>query len=81
VDAPAATRLLVRDAWARGWSATVDGRKTELLPHRGHRAVALDAGRHQVELTYGPPGLRPGLALSVVSTLLLAFLFRRAPRV
>jgi hypothetical protein len=47
--------LVVADAWADGWQATVDGRPTPLF-HANHafRGVIVPAGRHQVALRYAP---------------------------
>jgi len=56
--------LVTRDSYARGWTAAVDGTPTPVLRANGkHRAVAVPAGRHVVELRYRPPGLGIGLAL------------------
>jgi hypothetical protein len=56
--------LVTRDSFAAGWKATVDGRAAPVLRANGkHRAVAVPAGRHRVEMRYHPPGLRVGLAL------------------
>jgi hypothetical protein len=56
--------LVTRDSHARGWRATVDGHAADVLRANGkHRAVAVPAGTHVVELSYEPPGLCMGLAL------------------
>ena len=65
-DGPA--YLVTRDTHARGWQATVDGRAEAVLRANGkHRAVAVPAGRHAVVLSYHPPNLRLGIALSVLA--------------
>jgi hypothetical protein len=56
--------LVTRDSYARGWTAAVDGTPAPVLRANGkHRAVAVPAGRHVVEMRYRPPGLGIGLAL------------------
>jgi hypothetical protein len=47
--------VVVADAWADGWQATVDGRPTNLF-HANHafRGVIVPAGRHVVALRYAP---------------------------
>ena len=47
---------------------TLDGRPAAVLRANGkHRAVAVPAGRHVVELRYHPPRLRLGLALTAMA--------------
>jgi hypothetical protein len=76
VQAPEAGHLLLRDTYAQGWRAWVDGTPAPVHAAGGrHQAVAVPAGRHQVRLDYAPPGLRPGLvlmALSVAAAVALA---------
>jgi hypothetical protein len=56
-----------------GWSATVDGQAATLLrANLAMRAVPLPTGRHTVVLSFSPPGLRPGLAISVASLFVIA---------
>jgi hypothetical protein len=69
VDAAAAGVLVMRDSYARGWTATVDGAAAPVLRADRHRAVLVPAGRHQVRLRYGPPGLHAGIALTVAAAL------------
>lgn len=62
VDRPA--HLLLKMSFHPGWRAKVDGRPAEtvhLLP--SFVGVALERGRHEVELTYDPGGSRTILAL------------------
>jgi uncharacterized membrane protein YfhO len=76
-DAEAPATLLVRDAWAPGWTVSVDGTPGRLeRTETGHRAVALEPGRHRVEFAYRPPALLPGLAISAACALVVLFLVR-----
>lgn len=53
-DAPAL--LILRESWAPGWLARVDGKKSPLLQVDGiFRGVEVPAGRHRVEFDYAPP--------------------------
>jgi hypothetical protein len=73
VEADGAGVLVVRDSFAPGWRAELDGRATSLLRANGrHRAVAVPGGRHEVRLWYEPPGLVPGLLLSCLGIALIA---------
>lgn len=82
VQAAEPARLLLRDAWARGWEARVNGAFAPLVRDDGfHRTLSLGPGRQRVELTYRPPGLAAGLGLSLASALAIAVLLLRAPRV
>jgi len=68
VDADGAGYLVVRESFARGWRASVDGTGAPVLRANGkHRAVPVPPGRHEVDLRYVPPGLGWGLALFLLS--------------
>lgn len=78
VEASRATSLLVRDAFAPGWEATVAGQAVPMRRSQGgHRELDVPAGRSRVVMSYRPPGLRLGLAVAGASALALAWLFRR----
>ncbi|MEZ6188752.1 MAG: YfhO family protein [Planctomycetota bacterium] len=73
VDTPHPGVLVVREAFARGWSAEVDGAPAPVLAADAmFRGVELEAGRHRVQLRYRVPGWRLGLALSALGALALA---------
>lgn len=74
-EAEAAATLVVRDAWAPGWSASVDDAPVELERSR-HRRLRVPAGRHRVELAYAAPGLRAGLLASAAALLAIGWLLR-----
>jgi hypothetical protein len=65
VETPAAAYLILRRAHAVGWSATVNGAPTEVLPANGrHQAVRVPVGTSEVELRYSAPHLWHGVLLS-----------------
>jgi hypothetical protein len=67
VETNASAYLVVRASHARGWRAQVDGVPAPVLRANGkHRAVAVNAGRHQVVLRYEPPGLVAGVAVTLL---------------
>jgi hypothetical protein len=78
-DADAATTLLVRDAWAPGWTARVDGEPVSLVPQR-HLAIPVPAGRHRVVLSYRPPRFAAALACAALACMALGWLARPRPR-
>ena len=81
VTTNASAYLVVRASHARGWQARVDGVPAPVLRANGkHRAVAVSAGRHEVVLRYAPPGLIPGLALSIASLIAALVLFAAGGR-
>jgi hypothetical protein len=56
--------LVLSDALAPGWTATVDGKAAEILPANYLvRGVWIGAGEHIVAFRYRTPGLRPGWAI------------------
>jgi Bacterial membrane protein YfhO len=62
--------LLVRNAWDEGWSATLDGRSVPVLRTDGFlQGIAVEAGRHDIRLTYREPAIGTGLALSGIAWL------------
>lgn len=68
VTTPAAGSAIVREAYAAGWKATIDGRAAEVLRADGrHIAVAVPAGTHLVVFDYEPPGLRFGALAGLMS--------------
>ena len=61
VETPRPAVLLVREAWAPGWTATVDGVPAALVPaDLAFRAVPVPPGRHRVDQVYVPPRGRAG---------------------
>ncbi len=78
VTAEGPTVVVVRDGWAAGWKAAVDGRPAPVWRADGrHRAVPIEAGRHHVRLWYEPPGRDRGLVIAAVAATLLAALWLR----
>ncbi len=72
------------DAFAPGWSATVDGADAPILRADGlFRAVRIEAGAHRIAFRYRTPGLRAGATVSVAAALAISVAFwftRRKPR-
>jgi hypothetical protein len=72
VDTPGPALLRLADLWYPDWHGYVDGRRTPVL--RADyllRAVAVPAGRHQVEFRYESAAVWRGLLLSLGSLLLV----------
>jgi hypothetical protein len=68
VDARSSARalLVLNDAWAPGWVATVDGAPTPIFRANGLvRGVWIDAGEHTVRFRYSAPGLAVGWAVAL----------------
>jgi hypothetical protein len=81
VRAAAPAILVLSDLFAPGWTARIGERELPVLPaNRVMRAVPLPAGRHLVEMTYRPPGLLAGGAISIASLVGLALLALRSRR-
>ncbi|MGE0456207.1 MAG: hypothetical protein AB7O37_22335 [Vicinamibacteria bacterium] len=83
VSAAEAASLVVREAWAEGWRAEVDGRDVGLVRADGrHLGLGVPAGASVVTLRYEAPRLRSGVALSLASGLACALLAlgARAPK-
>ena len=64
--------VVLNDNWAEGWTVRVDGRAA--VPLRVNdvmRGVVVGAGRHEIAWSYAVPGLRLGVAMSLVGLALL----------
>jgi hypothetical protein len=73
IDATTATSqlLVLADAYYSGWSATVDGKPTAILPaNLAGRGLLLGPGPHRVVFSYRTPGLRLALGVSAATVLL-----------
>lgn len=72
-DAPRGGYLVLADAYAPGWRATVDGRSAPILRANGlFRAVAVAPGSHDVIMTYAPAAVRAGILISLLGLALSA---------
>jgi hypothetical protein len=72
VESDAPGLLVVSTGWLDGWSATVNGEHAPVVRANGLiLAVPIGAGSSEVKLTFTPPGLHLGLAVSVLALVLL----------
>jgi hypothetical protein len=76
VEAAGPAVVVLRDGWAPGWSARVDGRPAPLRARGKHRSVGVPAGRSRVEMAYRPPGLAAALAACGLGLCVAAVLAR-----
>ena len=66
VDEP--THFVVREPFANGWHATVNGiNRTIQRSADGHRMFALDQGHNRIVMAFEPEGLRLGMAITLIS--------------
>lgn len=67
--------LIVRDPFAAGWTASVNGSPQSIIRTAdGYREIRLSAGKNQIEMTYVPEGLRKGIFISLIALALTALL-------
>jgi hypothetical protein len=72
VESGAPGYLVVSTGWLDGWSATVNGNHAPVIRANGLTlAVPIGAGSSEVKLTFTPPGLHLGLAVSALALVLL----------
>ena len=75
VDAAERCVLFTSIPYDKGWSVKIDGEAAETRPYLGtFLSVRIPAGKHAVEFRYFPRGLKPGIAISLLSLLLFALL-------
>jgi hypothetical protein len=73
VDAPRPGLVYASETYFTGWTARINGIEATILPaNYAFRAIEVPAGRSRIEFRYWPPGLTAGLAVSIVSAVLLA---------
>lgn len=78
VQTPNASLLLLAMPFDRGWSAMLDGNRTNLFrADYGLSALLVPAGKHAVSLTYVAPGRRLGIVLGLSSLVLILLLWQR----
>ena len=80
--------LLLSDVWYPGWRAEIDGEPTDILrANYLFRAIALDAGEHEVVFEYDPLSFRLGMAISlagwvgIIIVWVVRFITQRKPAV
>ncbi|MDR0965667.1 MAG: YfhO family protein [Myxococcales bacterium] len=67
--------LFIADAFADGWSATVNGEPAPIYPGlTAGRAIRVPVGTHDIQLIYKTPGLRGGMVLSAIGWIAIAVL-------
>ena len=76
VEAAGPAEVVLRDGWAPGWTARVDGRPASIRVRGGHRSVPVPPGRSRVEMAYWPPGLAAALAVCGLGLVVAAVLAR-----
>jgi hypothetical protein len=70
--APGPGVVVVREAWAKGWRAAVDGAPAAIARADGrHMAVTIAAGAHTVRLDYDPPGFRLGVLIALAAAVVI----------
>ncbi|MBP5185519.1 MAG: YfhO family protein, partial [Clostridiales bacterium] len=77
--------LITTIPYEKGWSAKVDGKDVEIVPYQdAFICIPLDAGSHDVQLQFDPPGARIGgiiSALGVFACAALIFCTRKSGKV
>lgn len=59
IDAPADGVVVLHEAYAPDWHATVDGAPAAIFPaNAAFRGLLVGPGHHRIEMTYDPPGWR-----------------------
>lgn len=73
IDLDSSKLLCLTIPYSKGWTAYVDGKKTEILrTNTMYSGILLDKGNHLVELKYFTPGLQAGLLCSLLGVISFA---------
>jgi hypothetical protein len=71
LNAPVAGYVVLTDTFYPGWQATLDGRPVEILPaNLAFKAVAVEAGHHELVFSYQPASFSLGLGISIAALLM-----------
>lgn len=63
--------LVLSETYAEGWTSSIDGNEAEVIAVNGAlRGVPIPGGKHTVELSFEPPGLRVGAAVGIATIML-----------
>jgi len=85
IDLDTSKLLCLTIPYSKGWTAYVDGKKTEILrTNTMYSGIVLDKGNHLVELKYFTPGLKAGLlctGIGVISFVVMIFYNKKRKRV
>jgi hypothetical protein len=80
-ESEARSFLVSSETWYPGWRATVDGRERPLVMTNGaFRGLALEAGRHRIEMRFAPGILWWGAGLSAAGWVLVGLVIGRRKR-
>ncbi len=78
VDALRAAYLVTSEAYYPGWQARIDGNPAPILiTNAAFRGLAVEPGRHRVELEFAPRILVVSAGISLIALLVAAFLIGR----
>jgi hypothetical protein len=81
VESPEPGWLVVREGFARGWEATVEGKTEQILPADvAFRAVRVPRGSSSVVFTYAAPGAAAGATITLVGAIVCLGLAARELR-
>jgi hypothetical protein len=76
-----ATWLIAREPYYPNWQATIDGKRSPVVPAGGFfLGLRVPAGAHEVRIAYREPGLLAGTAIALVAVALMATLLVRTSR-
>ncbi|CAN5619433.1 hypothetical protein BH09CHL1_BH09CHL1_31100 [soil metagenome] len=78
--ASASGLVILSDVYARGWTATVNGKSAKLYEvDGGLRGVRVEAGTNEIVMTYDPASLKYGFWISIVTMvgIVVALVFLR----
>ena len=85
IDLDTSKLLCLTIPYSKGWTAYVDGKKTEILrTNPMYSGIVLDKGNHLVELKYFTPGLKAGLlctGIGVISFVVMIYYNKKRKRV
>jgi uncharacterized membrane protein YfhO len=75
VDSPGRRFLVSSEPYYPGWTASVNGRKAQILPtNLAFRGLPIEAGESRIVMSYWPNTLTAGIIVELLALIATAFL-------
>ncbi len=71
IDVKESSTLYISLPYYEGWTAYVDGKKTNISRFMGSMGINVEPGQHDIKLTYIPKGVKPAIYITIFTLLFI----------